>query len=52
MKEEKKVLPSRSLLQGMPYVNSANTDIRIRFAAMKAKTQPKPQLKPVRANGK
>lgn len=28
--------PTRSLLQGMPYVNSVSTDIRARFAAMKA----------------
>lgn len=32
----KRTEPSRSLLQGAPYVNAASTDIRVRFSAMKA----------------
>ncbi len=32
----KRTMPTRSLLQGMPYVHSTCTDIRARFLAMKA----------------
>lgn len=35
----KRTEPTRSLLQGMPYVNAASTDIRARFEAMKAEQQ-------------
>jgi hypothetical protein len=35
----KRTEPTRSLLQGMPYVNAASTDIRARFEAMKADLQ-------------
>jgi hypothetical protein len=31
----KVTLPSRSLLQGMPYTNAASTDLRSKFEALK-----------------
>lgn len=31
----KKTMPSKTLYQGMPYVNAASTDIKARFEAMK-----------------
>jgi hypothetical protein len=37
----KLTLPSRSLLDGMPYENSVSTDIRALFARVKAKAQKK-----------
>ena len=37
----KVTLPSRSLLQGMPYTNSASTDIKATFARIRAEQQPK-----------
>lgn len=38
MSGPKRTEPTRSLLNGMPYTNAANTDIGARFAAMKATT--------------
>lgn len=35
MNNAKRTEPTRSLLQGMPYVNAASTDIKARFAAVK-----------------
>lgn len=32
----KRTEPTRSLLQGAPYINAASTDIRARFEAIKA----------------
>lgn len=41
----KRTEPTRSLLQGMPYVNAASTDLRARFAALKAEAKkPSPRL--------
>lgn len=31
----KKTMPTRTLLQGMPYVSSVNTNIAVRFEAIK-----------------
>lgn len=37
------VMPTRSLLQGGPYVPAASTDIRKRFASIKAAQQAQPK---------
>lgn len=42
--EAKRTDPTRSLLQGAPYVNAASTDIRARFDAIRAQ-----QSKPAQA---
>jgi len=39
----KRTEPTVSLLQGMPYVNKDNSDIRVRFRAMAAERQAKEQ---------
>lgn len=40
MSGPKRIEPSQSLLQGMPYVNAASTNIAARFAAIRAQMQP------------
>lgn len=40
MSGPKRIEPTQSLLQGMPYVHSTCTDIRVRFAAAKAAQAP------------
>jgi hypothetical protein len=39
--------PTQSLLRGAPYVNAASTDIRVRFAAVRALLQPPASTKNV-----
>jgi hypothetical protein len=50
--ELKRTLPSRSLLQGMPYVHSTKTDIRELFARVKAEQAKPTNVKPMRKTAK
>ncbi len=36
----KRIEPTQSLLQGMPYVNAASTDLRASFARIRANQAP------------
>lgn len=47
MKLASRCEPTQSLLQGMPYTHSTCTDIRVRFAAVKAQLQPPASTKNV-----
>ncbi len=40
MNEPKRTEPTRSLLQGAPYTNANNTDIRVRFERIRQQAQP------------